>query len=56
MSMFGSTNILQLQEHWTKDQTNYFWEKLDDEGGRGSIPILIELRHRIKLLSEMSQF
>lgn len=21
MSMFGSTNILQLQEHWTEDQT-----------------------------------
>lgn len=28
MSMFQSTNILQLQEHWTEDQTNYFWEKL----------------------------
>ena len=28
MSMFGSTNILQLQEHWTEDQTTYFWEKL----------------------------
>lgn len=28
MSMFGSTNILQLQEHCTEDQTTYFWEKL----------------------------
>lgn len=27
MSMFGSTNILQLQEHWTEDQTT-FQEKL----------------------------
>ena len=41
MSMFGSPNILQLQEHWTEDQTNYFWEKLDDEGGREASQFLL---------------
>lgn len=56
MSMFGSTNILQLQEHWTEDQTTYFWEKLmmkeEEEASLNS--------YWVKTLncffSEMSQF